>query len=393
MKFGTHQGDTRKQIMIRLQQSAMTLMVFLVLLSFMMTNLQALLWQSSDWLVGAVLPGVVATLTNAERAKYAAAPLSRSATLDYAATLKAEHMAAEGYFAHNSPGGITPWYWFERAGYVYAHAGENLAVHFTDSEEVVRAWMNSPTHKANVVGPQYTEIGIGTAKGRYQGHDTVFVVQLFGTPAKRPVVVAPPTPTLAAVPSDSVTLPSATTSVVADEEVFTPSPRAPLAITTLREPVIEAFEESVPATEQVAGDMADDVRRDADEVTSDAVVTPGRATSHEIIEVVSTDDTMVSLYDSFTATSSGLMPYKEGSEFVAGTTAPMLVVLATQPRGVLQALYLFIGSIVLILLIASIVMGYRTHHVRTVLVGVGLLVLMSLLFMWHVAVTGGAVIG
>jgi hypothetical protein len=87
------------------------------------------------------------------------------------------------------------------------------------------------------------------------------------------------------------------------------------------------------------------------------------------------------------------MPYKEGSEFVAGTTAPMLVVLATQPRGVLQALYLFIGSIVLILLIASIVMGYRTHHVRTVLVGVGLLVLMSLLFMWHVAVTGGAVIG
>ena len=149
----------------------------------MITNFQALLWQTSDWLVGAILPAVVVTLTNNERQALSEPPLQRSTVLDQAATLKAEHMASLEYFAHNSPNGFTPWHWFQEVGYVYAYAGENLAVFFSDSDEVVKAWMNSPSHRANIVNATYQEIGIGTAKGRYQGHDTVFVVQLFWNPS------------------------------------------------------------------------------------------------------------------------------------------------------------------------------------------------------------------
>jgi len=364
-----------------LQKSAMVAMSFLVVLSFMMSNLQALFWQSSDWLVGAVLPGVVAALTNTEREKYAVSPLSRSVVLDEAARMKAEHMAAEGYFAHYSPGGITPWYWFEQAGYVYAHAGENLAVYFQDSEEVVKAWMNSPTHKANVIGSQYTEIGIGTAKGKYQGFDTVFVVQLFGTPAKRPVVVS--------VVEEQASLPS-TAPVKVSEEVNIEFPLMEsevLANAQSEEPVLIGEQEEVKIS-LVAGETVD----------SPASSTPSLTRVAEDNEVYQAEpalivaDAMAQTPHSFTATSSGLIPSLEEREFVAGTTAPVMSTLATKPRSVLQGVYMVLGSLIIILLISSIIIGYRTHKIQAIMVGVGLLVVMSLLFMWHIAITSGAII-
>lgn len=166
-----------------LQKVSMVMMVGLVLLSFAMTNLQALWWQSSDWLVGAVLPAVVVDLTNKERGDLYLNTLTRSELLDEAARLKAEHMVKNSYFAHYSPDGVTPWYWFDQVSYKYLHAGENLAIHFTDSKSVVDAWMNSPTHRANITNQKFTEIGVGTARGVYEGYNAVFVVQLFGAPA------------------------------------------------------------------------------------------------------------------------------------------------------------------------------------------------------------------
>ncbi|MEI6553150.1 MAG: CAP domain-containing protein, partial [bacterium] len=75
-----------------------------------------------------------------------------------------------------------PWYWIDQTGYQYSSAGENLAVNFDYSKDVVQAWMNSPTHRANIVKAKYQEIGIGIAEGFYQGRPSVFVVQMFGTP-------------------------------------------------------------------------------------------------------------------------------------------------------------------------------------------------------------------
>ena len=169
-------------------------MLFLTILTFVGANFQSRLWQSSQWLVSTVLPAVVVQLTNAERADLGESTLRRNASLDEAARMKAQHMANNEYFSHYAPDGTSPWYWFDKAGYTYAHAGENLAIHFTDSDEVVEAWMNSPTHRANIAGSQYTETGVGTAKGKFDGYDTVYVVQLFGTPAAAPVVKTVPVP-------------------------------------------------------------------------------------------------------------------------------------------------------------------------------------------------------
>jgi len=55
-------------------------------------------------------------------------------------------------------------------------------VNFVDSSEVHRAWMNSPTHKANIIQPRFTEIGVATAEGIYKGKQAIFVVQFFGVP-------------------------------------------------------------------------------------------------------------------------------------------------------------------------------------------------------------------
>jgi len=134
--------------------------------------------------LSAIYASVLVTLTNKNRAAANVPELKVSPILEKAAQMKADDMAAKSYFAHNTPEGYAPWYWFAKAGYDYYVAGENLAVNFEDSEEVERAWMNSKTHFLNIINPRFTEIGIATSTGLYKGRTAVFVVQLFGTPAK-----------------------------------------------------------------------------------------------------------------------------------------------------------------------------------------------------------------
>jgi hypothetical protein len=129
--------------------------------------------------------GAILSFTNQERNLNNLNSLEESETLNKAAQLKAEHMASNQYFAHYSPEGISPWFWFGQADYEYERAGENLAVLFTHSQDVVRAWMNSPTHRANILKSGYTEIGIGTAKGIYKGRETTYIVQLFAKPTQK----------------------------------------------------------------------------------------------------------------------------------------------------------------------------------------------------------------
>lgn len=146
-----------------------------------------------------VLPAVLVDLANDARASSNTPALTRNSVLDNAARMKAEDMASSGYFAHTSPKGITPWYWFDKAGYYFSYAGENLAINFSESTDVENAWLASPTHKANIVNSNFTEIGIATIDGMYQGRPTTYVVQMFGRPAFRsvetPKKVAPPTKT------------------------------------------------------------------------------------------------------------------------------------------------------------------------------------------------------
>ena len=134
--------------------------------------------------LSAIYAAVLVNLTNQNRVASNISELKVNPLLEKAAQMKADDMASKGYFAHNTPDGKTPWYWMDQAGYRYVYAGENLAVNFEESADVETAWMNSRGHFLNIMNPKYTEIGIATSTGIYKGREAVFVVQMFGTPAK-----------------------------------------------------------------------------------------------------------------------------------------------------------------------------------------------------------------
>ena len=119
---------------------------------------------------------------NNERLSLGVQPLTESKKLDQAALLKAKDILEKDYFSHQSPGGITPWYWFSKIGYNYKYAGENLAIGFLNSEDVYRAWLNSRSHKENMTNPNYKEIGTAVLTGEYNGSNITVVVQFFGSP-------------------------------------------------------------------------------------------------------------------------------------------------------------------------------------------------------------------
>ncbi len=159
--------------------------------------------------MAAVISAVLVDFANQDRAELALPELNVNPVLTAAAQAKANDMAAKGYFAHTSPEGLDSWHWFKEAGYDYQYAGENLAVNFSDSGDVEKAWMNSPTHRDNIVNPKYTEIGIAVATGTYQGRGAVFAVQMFGRQKTQQEAAAkpqalPPARPVAATTSESV---------------------------------------------------------------------------------------------------------------------------------------------------------------------------------------------
>ncbi len=131
-------------------------------------------------------------LTNAERAKFGLSPVSENSALSQAAEAKARNMFEENYWAHFAPSGKDPWGFMSAAGYSFSFAGENLAKNFSNSDEVMNAWMNSPSHKENIINSRYQEIGIAVLDGTLQDQNTTLVVQMFGTPfeaiAEKPVI-------------------------------------------------------------------------------------------------------------------------------------------------------------------------------------------------------------
>lgn len=129
-------------------------------------------------------PENVIRLVNEARVQAGLKELEESEKLGEVATAKVNDMVKNKYFAHTSPKGLTPWHWFELAGYDYKYAGENLAINFTTAEAEQVAWMNSPTHKKNILNENYQEIGVAVATGEVNGTMGIIAVQEFGTLAK-----------------------------------------------------------------------------------------------------------------------------------------------------------------------------------------------------------------
>lgn len=310
-----------------LRAAGVVVMLVLILGAFFGSQLHRLALTAGDFLAS-VLPGVLVDLANADRATNQLSSLSINPVLEEAARLKAEDMAAKSYFAHYSPDGVSPWYWFTQAGYRFAYAGENLAINFDDSSAVNTAWMNSPTHRANILNGNFTEVGIATAKGMYQGRETVFVVQMFGRPLPQVAAVATPSVVVAA---------------------------SPVPVSSEEGPVSGGTETEIPKS--VAG--------------TEIAVTPlaeseikGESDSQSFVAVENAED----LVSTTPVTSIAAPQYASGLER-----------LITSPTNTLALVY-FVISIVLFAVLVGVLFVEHSRRVRHVLLVVTLFVLLCVLF-------------
>jgi uncharacterized protein YkwD len=224
-----------------LQPAGLSVVVGLFLL--VQTLIQ--LVEVSPWLPGGfvlgyasnISPTQIVEMTNSQRSSAGLSPLTVNEQLNQAALAKANHMFANDYWAHVAPDGTNPWFFIRNAGYAYSVAGENLARDFADAGSIVDAWMNSETHRANIVHQKYTEIGIAVVDGKLGGVETTLVVQMFGNP----VVAAPSLPPATPEPVNSPVVETAPEPVAVIPEA------TPVALEIAQlEPVIEVDPDFTP---------------------------------------------------------------------------------------------------------------------------------------------------
>lgn len=186
--FIPHHGNNHKPRLLH-HSSLSKLVILLLIIQLFLTGIArvkpGVLGYASNISVDQVL-----ALTNEKRKDQGLDPLTLNPELSNSARQKAAHMFANNYWAHNAPDGTTPWAFFKNVGYNYLYAGENLARDFGDSVSVVQAWMDSPTHRDNLLSKRYNEIGIAAVNGILNGQETTLVVQHFGRQASAQAMVS-----------------------------------------------------------------------------------------------------------------------------------------------------------------------------------------------------------
>lgn len=101
--------------------------------------------------------------TNNERSRHNSPSLTNNDKLSLAAQQKANDMVERNYWSHNTPDQEAPWIFIDNVGYSYRKAGENLAYGFKNNEQVISGWLNSPTHRANMLDSGFDQVGFGIA--------------------------------------------------------------------------------------------------------------------------------------------------------------------------------------------------------------------------------------
>lgn len=202
--------------------------------------------------------------TNSQRSANGQASLALNQQLINAAQAKANDMVARNYWSHNTPDGQEPWVFVDAVGYKYLKAGENLAYGFSDSNATVTGWMNSPSHKANMLDSAFTEVGFGFANSadyNNSGPETV-VVAMYGKPqtlaASNP---APPAPAPVAPAADAKTIAAAPAaeaneSPTPTEESAAEKPKPQEIAFTTNTPGLEPVGQSVSRVETFTGGPA-----------------------------------------------------------------------------------------------------------------------------------------
>jgi uncharacterized protein YkwD len=113
-------------------------------------------------------------LMNEKRVQAGLKPLTIDSTLHQVARYKSNHMIQYNYFDHTTPQGTNWTSWLKTIGYNYTTTGENIAYNTYDPVELFNQWWNSPGHRANMMNPSYTKVGIGVISGnnKFMGTQT-----------------------------------------------------------------------------------------------------------------------------------------------------------------------------------------------------------------------------
>ncbi|WP_312880303.1 CAP domain-containing protein [Actinokineospora xionganensis] len=118
----------------------------------------------------------VLALVNRQRSAAGCSPVRWNDKLGVSARKHSADMAARNYFDHTSLDGRSPFDRMKAEGYARA-GGENIAAGQATAEAVMKSWMNSPGHKANILNCEFKDLGIGMAKG---GSYRIYWTQNFG---------------------------------------------------------------------------------------------------------------------------------------------------------------------------------------------------------------------
>ncbi len=331
-----HKGnDYKPHILSPKGFGIVSIVVFALFLGAM---LQTELMASSGWL-SAIIASVLIDDANASRTTYNLPELKYNETLAHAAELKVNDMASKSYFAHNSPEGVTPWHWFREAGYDFIYAGENLAVNFFDSEPVHEAWMNSPGHRANILNGNFTEIGVATKEGVYEGRNTIYVVQMFGKPLpnydfEKTASVSPTAPTN----TTSTTKTTSSTKTTTTNSTNTPI-KEPISLKTITETDLFVAVQAV------------------DETGTPLALRPLTKGANSISE-------------------SSI----RGEALGASSYYSWFTGLLVSPQRVLTIAYVIIAAIIILVLLATIFVEVKRQHPFHILTGILLLVFIILFF-------------
>ncbi|MEV6599820.1 CAP domain-containing protein [Actinoplanes sp. NPDC051346] len=122
----------------------------------------------------------VVRLVNQERAKAGCSALTVDARLAGAARAHSRDMAAKRFFSHTNPQGKSASQRVTAAGYRFRLTGENIAFGQATPAAVMRAWMNSSGHRANILKCGYKNIGVGLAFRNDSGRQVPMWTQEFG---------------------------------------------------------------------------------------------------------------------------------------------------------------------------------------------------------------------
>ena len=110
----------------------------------------------------------VVNLVNQIRRNYGLSELSVNWQLARVARYKSEDMRTNKYFSHTSPTYGSPFDMMRAFNLSFNYAGENIAMGYQSPSAVVNGWMNSTGHRANILNPNFTQIGVGyVSSGNY----------------------------------------------------------------------------------------------------------------------------------------------------------------------------------------------------------------------------------